>query len=103
MNIKEIQSKTILSSSKVYNYVINPYVGCQHGCQYCYARFIKKFSGHKEPWGEFVDIKVNRMNYHYADWIYRKYRLEDKLSDDFFQRTGHELAYACKKSGITCN
>jgi DNA repair photolyase len=244
MNIKEIHSKTILSASKVYNYVINPYVGCQHGCHYCYARFIKRFSGHSEPWGKFVDIKVNaadllrieikrkrcasvwisglcdpyqpleaqykltrkcleilaeynwpviiqtrsslvlrdidilrgarnfeagltittaddeirklfepdappvgerlnalnelhrsgirtyamiapvlpgaealgnalegkvdyiivdRMNYHYADWVYRKYGLEDKLSNDFFQKTGSELAKACKKSGIACN
>jgi DNA repair photolyase len=243
MNIKEIQSKTILSASKIYNYVINPYVGCQHACFYCYARFIKKFSGHKEPWGQFVDIKVNaadllrveiqkkkcagvwisglcdpyqplevtymltrkcleilaennwpvviqtrsslvlrdldilkraknfevglsvttaddeirklfepnapsikerlstldelhrsgiktyamiapilpgaenlagalkgkvdyiivdRMNYHYADWIYRKYGLEDKLSDDFFQKKGQELADFCKESGINC-
>jgi DNA repair photolyase len=59
MNIKEIHSKTILSSSQVYDYAINPYVGCQHACSYCYARFMKRFSGHKEPWGEFVDIKIN--------------------------------------------
>ena len=59
MKIKEIHSKTILSSSKVYGYVINPYVGCQHGCSYCYARFMKRFTGHKESWGDFIDIKVN--------------------------------------------
>jgi DNA repair photolyase len=59
MEIKEIHSKTILSSSQVYDYVINPYVGCQHACSYCYARFMKRFSGHKEPWGEFVDVKIN--------------------------------------------
>jgi DNA repair photolyase len=244
MNIKEIRSKTILSISKIHDYVINPYVGCQHSCHYCYACFIKKFSGHKEPWGQFVDIKTNaadllrveinkkkkagvwisglcdpyqpleakyqltrkcleilafydwpviiqtrsslvlrdmdilkrgenfevgltlttaddeirkifepnappikermntldelhragiktyamiapilpgaealvnalegkadriivdRMNYHYADWIYKKYRMEDKLTDDYFQRTGREIAIACKKAGITCN
>ncbi len=57
--IKEIQAKTILSKSKVYKYVINPYLGCQHGCSYCYARFMKKYSGHREPWGQFVDVKVN--------------------------------------------
>ncbi len=39
--------------------MINPYIGCHHGCSYCYARFIKKFTGHEEPWGEFVDIKIN--------------------------------------------
>lgn len=59
MIIKEIHSKTILSASQVYPYVINPYTGCQHGCTYCYAHFMKRFTGHREPWGEFVDVKVN--------------------------------------------
>ena len=59
MIIKEIQSKTILSVSKVYPYVINPYRGCQHSCSYCYARFMKRFTGHKEAWGQFVDVKIN--------------------------------------------
>ncbi|MGA2229018.1 MAG: radical SAM protein [Syntrophobacteraceae bacterium] len=243
MNVKEIQSKTILSVSKIYSYVINPYVGCQHACSYCYARFMKRFSKHKEPWGEFVDVKINaadlllveinkkkpgsvwisgvcdpyqpleakykltrkclkilakhywpliiqtrsslvlrdmdilrevpnievgfsvttaddgiralfepdapsiearlraldelhrsgiktyamigpilhgaellaealagkvdyilvdRMNYNYANWVYTKYRLQDNLSDDFFYRTGRELADVCMKSGIDC-
>ena len=59
MIIREIQSKTILSVSKVYPYVINPYTGCQHNCLYCYAHFMKRFTGHREPWGQFVDVKVN--------------------------------------------
>ncbi len=59
MIIKEVSSKTILSKSQVYPYVINPYTGCQHNCSYCYARFMKRFTGHKEPWGQFVDIKIN--------------------------------------------
>jgi DNA repair photolyase len=59
MIIKEIQSKAILSVSKVYPYVINPYTGCQHNCSYCYARFMRRFAGHKEPWGQFVDVKAN--------------------------------------------
>ena len=59
MKIKEIHSKSILSSSKVYDYVLNPYVGCQHGCSYCYARFMKRFTGHREPWGDFADVKIN--------------------------------------------
>ena len=57
--VKEIQAKTILSVSKVYPYVLNPYTGCQHGCSYCYARFMKRVTGHREPWGEFVDVKIN--------------------------------------------
>jgi DNA repair photolyase len=59
MVLKEIQSKTILSTSKIHDYVINPYVGCQHGCSYCYARYIKKFTNHTEPWGQFVDVRIN--------------------------------------------
>lgn len=59
MIINEIKVKSILSKSKVYDWVINPYVGCQHACTYCYARFMKRFSGHKEPWGAFVDVKIN--------------------------------------------
>ena len=57
--VKEILAKTILSKSKIYPYVVNPYTGCQHGCSYCYARFMKRVTGHKEPWGEFVDVKIN--------------------------------------------
>lgn len=243
MIVKEIQAKSILSISQVYDYVINPYIGCQHACSYCYARFMKRFTGHKEPWGEFVDFKINapnllqkeiakkkpgrvwvsgvcdpyqplevkyelsrqcleilkqhnwpvtiqtrsplvlrdldtlkgardfevgltittmddsirklfepcappikdrlkaldelhkegirtyamiapmlpgaeslasalagkvdyilvdRMNYHHADWLYRKFGLDNNLSDDFFYQTGRELASASKKLGIEC-
>ena len=59
MIIRETRARSILSRSKVYEYTINPYVGCQHACTYCYARFMKRFSGHKEPWGQFVDVKIN--------------------------------------------
>lgn len=62
MIVKEVQAKAILSKSKVYSYAINPYTGCQHACSYCYARFMKRVSGHKEPWGEFVDVKINAAN-----------------------------------------
>lgn len=40
-------------------YCINPYVGCAHACRYCYATFMKRFTGHTEPWGSFVDVKIN--------------------------------------------
>ncbi|MDP2754989.1 MAG: radical SAM protein [Nitrospirota bacterium] len=59
MNIREIKAKSILSKSQVYDYALNPYVGCQHGCVYCYAKFMKRFTGHRERWGEFVDVKIN--------------------------------------------
>ncbi len=59
MKIREIKAKAVLSRSQVYDYALNPYVGCQHGCVYCYARFMKRFTGHRERWGEFVDVKIN--------------------------------------------
>ena len=59
MIVTEIYARSILSKSQVFDYAVNPYVGCQHGCAYCYARFMKRFTRHKEPWGEFVDVKVN--------------------------------------------
>jgi len=59
MKIREIQAKSILSKSGVYDWTINPYIGCEHSCFYCYARFMKRFTGHKEKWGEFVDVKIN--------------------------------------------
>ncbi len=59
MIVKEVAAKSILSASKIFPYVINPYTGCAHACSYCYASFMKRFTGHTEPWGEFVDVKIN--------------------------------------------
>lgn len=57
--IQEIEVKSILSKSNlpVCEYSVNPYVGCTHGCRYCYASFMKRFTGHTEPWGTFLDVK----------------------------------------------
>ena len=62
MIVKEVFAKNILSKSKVFDYTINPYIGCEHACTYCYARFMKRFTGHKEEWGKFVDVKINSPN-----------------------------------------
>lgn len=59
MIVREIQATAVLSESKVFDYALNPYTGCEHACTYCYARFMKRFTGHREPWGEFVDAKIN--------------------------------------------
>ena len=61
MVIREIKARQILTKSGIprADYVINPYVGCMHSCLYCYARFMKRFTGHTEEWGKFVDVKVN--------------------------------------------
>lgn len=58
--IQEIEVKSVLSKSNlpVCEYSVNPYVGCTHGCKYCYASFMKRFTGHAEPWGTFLDVKA---------------------------------------------
>lgn len=59
MKVEEITVKDYLTKSNLptIDYVINPYVGCPHGCKYCYASFMKRFTGHTEDWGTFIDIK----------------------------------------------
>ena len=58
--IKQIPVRSILSKSNlpVCEYSVNPYVGCTHGCKYCYASFMKRFTGHAEDWGSFLDVKI---------------------------------------------
>ena len=59
MMIKEVNVKNILTKSNlpVSDYSVNPYIGCSHGCKYCYASFMKRFTNHLEAWGTFVDVK----------------------------------------------
>lgn len=59
--IKEVLCKSVLSRTGIptVDYAVNPYTGCFHKCIYCYARFMKRFTGHQEEWGEFVDVKTN--------------------------------------------
>ena len=72
MNVKIIQTKDYVTKSNLpaSDYVINPYVGCPHGCKYCYASFMKRFTNHtEEEWGTFIDVKqcnkridINKLN-----------------------------------------
>ena len=59
MIINEIQTKSVMTKSNlpVADYSVNPYVGCAFACKYCYASFMKRFTNHPEPWGDFVDVK----------------------------------------------
>lgn len=58
--INEIKVNDVMTKSSlpVGGYSVNPYVGCTHACKYCYASFMKRFTGHKEEWGKFLDVKV---------------------------------------------
>ena len=57
--IKEIDVKSVMTKSNlpVSDFSVNPYVGCTHACKYCYASFMKRFTGHTEDWGTFMDVK----------------------------------------------
>ena len=48
--IREVEAKNIMTKSSlpVGGYSVNPYVGCTHACKYCYASFMKRFTGHIE-------------------------------------------------------
>ncbi len=57
--VKDVTVKGVLTKSNlpVADYSVNPYGGCAHACKYCYASFMKRFTGHDEQWGSFVDVK----------------------------------------------
>lgn len=41
------------------DYALNPYVGCAHGCTYCYARAYVRDAEVAREWGSLVKIRVN--------------------------------------------
>ncbi|KXH73879.1 MAG: hypothetical protein AM326_10310 [Candidatus Thorarchaeota archaeon SMTZ-45] len=60
MIVRKVNAKSIITKSNIpgIDFVINPYIGCQHACIYCYAEFMKRFTGHVgDSWGEFLDVK----------------------------------------------
>ncbi|MCG9969401.1 radical SAM protein [Pelotomaculum terephthalicicum JT] len=59
--VTETSCKTALNKTGIpgYQYCLNPYVGCAHACVYCYASFMCRFRGRREPWGTFVECKIN--------------------------------------------
>jgi DNA repair photolyase len=57
--VRETVCKTILNKCSISDFSLNCYTGCANGCVYCYARFMERFHPHDEPWGEFVDVKIN--------------------------------------------
>lgn len=60
MLVNQVTAKSIITKSNIpgIDYVINPYIGCQHACIYCYAEFMKRFTDHTgDTWGDFLDVK----------------------------------------------
>ena len=61
IRIREIKVTRVLSKSGIYDvdYSINPYLGCSHGCLYCYAKYITRYREVSNNWGSVVYVKVN--------------------------------------------
>jgi DNA repair photolyase len=59
IKVTEIDCKSALSPSRLpgFDYSLNPYKGCAHGCKYCYAPNILRIPRGK--WGGFVQVKRN--------------------------------------------
>ncbi len=60
MKVIRIKAKRAFTPTKIpgASYVINQYIGCQHACAYCYAKFMNKFYPYGK-WGSWVVVKEN--------------------------------------------
>jgi len=58
---KEVKVSRILNPTSIGlgEYVINPFMGCEYSCLYCYVRSNKVISKRLGKWGEYVDIRIN--------------------------------------------
>ncbi len=62
MNLIQTQAKEIFTKTKLLgcDWVINQYVGCDHACLYCYAKFISRWKPlDYGKWGTWVEAKIN--------------------------------------------
>ena len=61
MIVREVRVRRALTRSGLpdIDYALNPYIGCSHGCIYCYARLYTDRAEVRERWGEVVLVKVN--------------------------------------------
>ena len=61
MRTVEVVAKTVLTPSRIpgVDYSLNPYIGCLHGCRYCYVARMPHIRARGLPWGTFVEAKAN--------------------------------------------
>lgn len=60
LTAKELRAASALGRSAICDYCFNPYVGCEHGCLYCYARFSGRLVAHGLlDWGNYLYYRSN--------------------------------------------
>jgi hypothetical protein len=52
--------------------------------------------------GKVDHVLVDRMNYHHADWVYRKHGLENHMTDHYFCETERMLRSTFARLGVDC-
>ncbi|MBM4054562.1 MAG: radical SAM protein [Planctomycetes bacterium] len=59
--INEVAIDRILNPTSIDlgEYVINPYMGCEYSCMYCYVKSNKAVYKKKKPWGTYVNVRMN--------------------------------------------
>jgi DNA repair photolyase len=102
MDVTKIIAKTALVKSRIpgVDYVINPYLGCGHGCRYCYAVFMRRYARHHAgaPWGTFVEVKINLPQVLGAELARKKHRGQAFLSSVCDPYQPVELKYRLTRS-----
>lgn len=61
IDVSIIECRYALTASRLpdLDYALNPYVGCEHGCIYCYGRAMLRSKVEALSWGRFVKVKRN--------------------------------------------
>jgi len=61
--LARIETKSLLTKTggylHGYTHSLNPYAGCSFACSYCYVRRMPVALFREEPWGTWVDAKIN--------------------------------------------
>lgn len=61
VEFNEVKITRILNPTSIDlgEYVINPFMGCEFNCLYCYVKSNRVVSRKTKPWGTYVDIRIN--------------------------------------------
>lgn len=61
MEINQVKISRILNPTSIDlgEYVINPFMGCEFACLFCYVRSNRVVARKNKPWGEYLDVRAN--------------------------------------------